>query len=1396
MKKGLIHLTPACLLAALLVAGQAAAASKVRDGGKVRSGTARYIVLLDAPSLVDEVSDLRAAADTLQASRAGAPPARLDLKTDQARALRLEIDARFESFKGEMAARLGRDVQTINRYDTAINGFSADLSGAEARNLAKMAGVRSVELDPHFKLETDAGPSWLGAARIWAGEGNLDPNRGEGVVIGVIDSGVNWDHPSFQDPGEGQPQNSGLYDHENPFGQNLGLCSLAEVECNDKLVGVYDFVVDDANTTVVEENTNGRDNGTHGAHTASTAAGNPVQFSLANGEPVQISGVAPNANIVSYRVCYAGDPNDFDDDACQGSAILDAIDQAVADGVDVINYSIGGGPSDPWISSDSLAFLNAVQAGIFVVTSAGNDGPESGSVGRPANAPWITAVGNATHNRRFATVLNANQGGATTPPGQIVGTSLTEDALPQVPIVHARDFGNALCGSGAAASAVPSCNSNTSASNPFAPGTFNGEIVVCDRGTYGRIEKGLNLKLAGAGGYVLANTDSDGEVTEADLHCLPTTHVGDADGDRLRTWLGSGANHQASLTGFDFRYDDSFGDRMSLTSSRGPNPTPAEDVLKPNLIAPGEKIIAAGVDGSEVIVLTGTSMASPHVAGAAALMLGVNPDLTPTQVASILELTATDANAKDENLGPTTHFDTGAGRPRLFEAATAGLYLEESVINFLAADPFDGGEPKDLNLATLTDTHCRVSCTFTRTVGSLASGRTWTASTSGFPDGVVVNVVPQSFTLSGDQTRQIQIEVDWSNAEVGGSWVFGKVHFSANGYPQATMPVSAFASIGDLPLEWDVPTNLSSGFQDFQLSGLAELSRASFRSGGLQEAERFEFGLVEDPTENDPYDGNGTATMLFDVSGDALWLHAETLASASADVDLFVGYDADGDGRAEASEEVCASVTPDDIEFCDIFTPEQGVWWVLVQNWDDGFPNSNPVQQVAVLTTLIDDDDDSRLVATGPGRADRLDDINVRLSWDNVSEPAGRTLYGAVGIGSSANSGIDVGVIPVVLRRVGIADPVTRALADGEETAFALRAGTSHEMLFIDVPPNTTGLTVNVAGANANQNNGLELELIRVPFNQAFGSAPQAAPIPGNIAPAVTDSGSNGQGPSATISNSVASGRWYVVVNNTATNPASVRVTADLNVNAPQTTPTPYDRLGGLWEPARAGETSINQGFDFSPAGNSRAFVWYTYDQDGSATWYIANTANTDEAVWTADLLRFTNDGAVQQFTPVGTVSVTLLSADDAILGWTLFGESGSDRLKPLTRRCPPGRNSFLGLWYRGQDGLGGASVLADNTQAFIHYLYDGNGVPRWLLAAGPFGTAQEMDLLQYTGYCASCDGSGTATSEAVGVMSFTVGNNTTGQWDLEYNFLPPATGSALRSDDVIKLTDTLACPN
>jgi hypothetical protein len=459
-------------LAATLSLAAVMAGAQARAAGD----TDLYIVQLADPPLASYTGGIAGLAAT---NPAALGEVKLDASSPASKAYLAHLDSRRQAVLSAAKAALGRDVATRFTYAYAFDGFAAAFTESEATAVAKLPGVADVQKNYIRQLQTDVGPNWIGAPAVWSGQGGPSATKGEGVVVGVIDTGVNHDHPSFADVG------GDGFNHTNPKGRFFGACDpvLGQPFCNDELIGVYDFT-----------GTSPADDNGHGSHTASTAAGNAHAATIV--APTlsltrNVSGVAPHANIITYKACIAV--------GCLGASLTAAIDQATADGVDVINYSIGGGPTDPWNDSDSEAFLGARDAGVFVSASAGNSGPGPETVGSPANSPWLMSIAASTHNRVFANSIGNLSGGGSAAPADISGKSFTSGYGPAT-IVYAGDYGDALCGA------------------PFAPGTFDGEIVVCDRGVNPRVEKGRNVKVGGAGGMVLANDEASGDSTIADAH--------------------------------------------------------------------------------------------------------------------------------------------------------------------------------------------------------------------------------------------------------------------------------------------------------------------------------------------------------------------------------------------------------------------------------------------------------------------------------------------------------------------------------------------------------------------------------------------------------------------------------------------------------------------------------------------------------------------------------------------------------------------------------------------------------------------------------------------------------------------------------------------------------------
>jgi subtilisin family serine protease len=627
--------------------------------------TGRYIIKFEDPPLTLYLGGIKGLSPTRPSSMGRT---RLDSTSSASIAYRNHLEQRRKGIRVKMEQAIGRSLAFLHSYSVLLNGAVATLRPDEVNAVKKIPGIVDVQRDTLQFVNTDAGPDWISAPDLWTcGSGTY----GEGIVIGVIDTGINPENPSFADiGGDG-------HDHTNPRGRFFGVCDPSHADydgafpCNDKLIGAYDF------TPLVPEPENNEtpwDVQGHGSHTAGTAAGNAVLPATATAPTTtlvrDISGVAPHANIISYRAIRSNGGGWL-------SVLVAAMEQAVIDGVDVINYSIGGSAANPWNDLDSETFLAARQAGVFVATSAGNSGPAPGSMGSPGNSPWLLTVGASTHNRRLNSTLSGltRDGGGSL--GSLLGKSLATGYGP-ARIVYAGDYPNANDDDGDPALCL----------EPYPAGTFTGEIVVCDRGDAGRVAKGENVLQGGAGGYVLANDAANDRSLSADAHVLPAVHIAYADGVALKDWLAAGSNHQATISGTIVDIDIAHADIMAAFSSRGEN-LPVPSIIKPDVTAPGVDIFAAGGIDGEVNweVMSGTSMSSPHAAGAAALMIARHPLWTPAEIQSALMTSATATVLKEDEVLPADPFDVGTGPLDLFAADRAGVVLDESYDNFVAADP-------------------------------------------------------------------------------------------------------------------------------------------------------------------------------------------------------------------------------------------------------------------------------------------------------------------------------------------------------------------------------------------------------------------------------------------------------------------------------------------------------------------------------------------------------------------------------------------------------------------------------------------------------------------------------------------------------------------------------------
>lgn len=971
---------------ALMTPEPAAAQSDSAQPDSAQPG--RYIVKLSDPPLASYRGGI---ADLAPTNPEVLETIKLDVENPAGLAYLGYLAGRHQAIGTAMTAVLGDAVEVLFDYRYAFNGIAVELTPAQADRVRGLPGVADVQPDVELRLLTDAGPSWIGAPAVWDGIAGAPGTRGEGVVVGVIDTGINAFHPSFADVG------GDGFDHDNPRGRFYGLCDplTGAPFCNDKLIGVHDFT----GTTPLD------DNG-HGSHTASTAAGNAVT-AVVNAPTTSlsrdISGVAPHANLITYKGCIViGN--------CVGISLVAAIDQAVADEVDVLNFSIGGVPADPWADDNAEAFLGARDAGVLVVASAGNSGPGPGTVGAPATAPWLLSVGASTHDRTFLGSVADLTGGATPPPADIEGRTFSAGYGP-APIVYAGSYGDPLC------------------AQPFLPTTFNGEIVICDRGDNTRVEKGRNVRLGGAGGMVLANAEPDGETSVADPHELPAAAIGFTDGRALKEWVSTGTGHQGTLTGTTVAKDPALGDVMARFSSRGPN-LPVQDVIKPDVTAPGVDILAA-VDSTDPTVpgtnplappafglISGTSMSSPHTTGAAALLRALHPDWTPAEVVSALTSTGrTDGLRKDDGTTRADPFDLGGGRVDLTQAARAGLVLDETAADFLAANPATDGDPATLNLATMAHQGCSASCSWQREVtNALPTAATWQTSVAA-PDGVTLSVTPEQFRLEPGETAVLTVTADVAD-QPSGDWVFGSVQLAPLQSSVAAVQHLTVAVLpGGAPRPVFIEPDSASGSADTQVQAPVEITGFTSTVLGLQQSEITERQLPQDPTLLSAYDGSaGTFHTTVQVPDGSPLLTAEILDTTSTDLDLYVGLDADGDEAPDATEQVCASSGDANPESCRLNNPEGGTYWVMVINYTTGLVIDN----VTLQTVLIPPVDNGNLTVAGPGGSVPAgESFPVTLSWDEPALQPGTSWFALVRLSSRPDRAGDVGSLLVQLNRVG-----------------------------------------------------------------------------------------------------------------------------------------------------------------------------------------------------------------------------------------------------------------------------------------------------------------------------------------------------------------------------------------
>lgn len=832
----------------------------------------------------------------------------------------------------------------IYDYRYSLNGFAAELTEADAFKLQGMPNVVAVSKSEMLQLDTADTPDFLGLSDtggIWEQLGGPETGKkqggaGEGVIIGVVDSGIWPESASFSDRDE-----NGKLAYQQIPGWH-GKCTPGEAfnasMCNQKLIGAQYFNagfggnagVDDAFAGAYEFNSV-RDADGHGTHTASTAGGNygvDTGISIAGVELGAISGMAPRARIAAYKACWGISP----DGGCSTVDTVAAIDQAVADGVDVINYSISGS-QNAYLDPVEVAFLFAADAGVFVAASAGNDGPDAETLNHPS--PWLTTVAASTHNR--VAIGSGSLGDGTALSGASVAESTVTGSL-----VESSAVGIA----GADPADVTLCVPGT-----LDPALVAGKIVACDRGAIARVDKSLAVAEAGGIGMILMNVDAN--TLNADNHAVPSIHVDEVTRVTVLDYIAADGDPTATINQAEVEFDGE--PEMAAFSSRGPIFGGQEDVLKPDITAPGVDVLAAVSPYSsagDFDFLSGTSMSSPHMAGIAALMVDAHPDWSPMMIKSALMTSAyqdvTDAGEAADA------FDFGAGHVQPNSAVDPGLVYDAGWTDWLGFlcgtgqldAPYCGAigiDPSDLNQASIAIGSLAGSQTVTRTVTNVGPAGTYTIEIDG-PDFVDVVVSPASLSLAPGQSATFDVTfttVEGATldeyAEGSISWVNGDYSVRS---PFVVRPVALAA-----PSEVASDGSGISYEVGFGVAGVFGATPA-----GLVAAEQIAGNVIDDPA-NDFVTafGNGTGLTLHEVTtADGSTMARFSLfdndTDGEDDLDLYVFYDFSGDGQYTLDEFVGGSGSGTSAEQVDVdlggLTPPF-TFGVYVHGWQTDGPDSN-----------------------------------------------------------------------------------------------------------------------------------------------------------------------------------------------------------------------------------------------------------------------------------------------------------------------------------------------------------------------------------------------------------------------------------------------------------------------
>jgi subtilisin family serine protease len=664
-------------------AASASASGQLHASDLASVDTGRWIVQLDEQPAAAHVR----AARTVPAAR---PSGRFHAAAADSQAYESHLAGSQRAFEATLA-HAARGATVDRRYSVALNGMAVRMSRDQAAAVRRLPGVKAVTPDVPFKLDMYSTPAQIGAPTLWNSLGG-QANAGAGVKVAVIDSGiyVTQDasgryagNPCFDDAGYQLPG-------DGPY-------PLGDTRFTNKKVIVARtyFRPDDPPLPGDDTAIPGPQGSPHGTHTSGTVACNANTHADLQGTPVTISGVAPHAWLMNYRVFYQShSTEDFQTGNAYVAELVQAIDDAVRDGADVISNSWGSSYQNTLAWPDPMvqAAESAVDAGVVMVFANGNAGQDTATTESPANSPKVIGVGAITKDTTISSGVVDVTGPAPVP------VTLT-----------ARDIGPAQFGPPAPGPAsvgpatyVPAEKVATNASangcslasgaNPFPPGSFNGAAALIVRGSCEFADKVANAEHAGAIGVIVYNSAGGGDNLQsmgtgarAAEVTIPSWFMRRTDGLAMVAFATAHPGATARYTRRGHPAANA-GDVLASFTSFGPT---QDKTLKPDVVAPGVDVLSSGYAAAPFPgnltgfgSASGTSMATPHVAGSAALLRQLHPDWEPGQIKSALMSTATEnvwLDTAKTQLAPV--LGRGAGRIDLTRAGNPGLTFDQASVS-------------------------------------------------------------------------------------------------------------------------------------------------------------------------------------------------------------------------------------------------------------------------------------------------------------------------------------------------------------------------------------------------------------------------------------------------------------------------------------------------------------------------------------------------------------------------------------------------------------------------------------------------------------------------------------------------------------------------------------------